>query len=333
MFLIRHVLRLSCLNGLNSPKHKQHTYTVQPYIHTHTHHMPRSLWPVWSSCHSYSDAYPNPITELLAYVRDRNQTSTRQDLNQWINFVYLRFIVFFFCLAGIDLSVIWAAVVTLTTKSAVCLCWCAVNPAAAVSFVAAKLKECSSRLPHILPLATCAGSPAHSTVCLHAHKHPIINNDLKPHSICCMKDVDFIGKTQIFWVMTLWWSRPCTITHIDGIHFICKENTSNVTHKNGPQVWPSKRPWKKPGVLQKQAQQQVDECMDCHRKQQSTTSGMGPADTRVCTENQNLKLPFWTYSNCSNHGILHLDEGTERALFNAVTVSPYRSVSSGTAAP
>lgn len=229
MFLIRHVLRLSCLNGLNSPKHKQHTYTVQPYIHTHPHHMPHSLWPVWSSCHSFSDAYPNPITELLACVRDRNQHPLPprfKSMNQLCVFM----VYCFFCLAGIDLSVIWAAVgsfVTLTTKSAVCLCWCAVNPAAVVSFVAAKLKECSNRLPHVLPLATCAGSPAHSTVCLHAHKHPIINNDLKPHSICCTKDVDFIGKTQIFWVMVhwaLWWSRPCTITHIDGIHFICKEN-------------------------------------------------------------------------------------------------------------
>lgn len=276
--------------------------------------------------------------------RQKQSTTTIHcflDSNQWTVFAYSQFIAFF-CLAGTDLSVIWAAVgalVTLTTKSALSLCWCAVKPAAAVSFVAAKLNECSNRLPHVLPLATRAGSPgrpARSFHCLsscpqtsHHQQWPEATRHLL-HEWCW-----FYCKTLLLWVMVhfmwaLWW-RPRTITHIDGIHFICEENTGNITHKNGPQAWVSQWPgWKKACVFA--PQRQVDGCIDCHREQQSTTSSMGPVDTRVCTENQNLKLSFRTYGHRSHHGVLHLDEGPERALFNTITVSPYCGVSSGSAA-
>lgn len=144
--------------ALNSPKHTQtHTYPYTPYATQSVAcviFLPSFLWCLSKPHHR--------VTGMCE--RQKQSTTTIHcflDSNQWTVFAYSQFIAFF-CLAGTDLSVIWAAVgalVTLTTRSALCLCWCAVKPAAAVSFVAAKLKKCSNRLPHVLPLATCAGSP------------------------------------------------------------------------------------------------------------------------------------------------------------------------------
>ncbi len=326
--------------ALNSPKHTQRT---NKYIPTHT------------ICHTVCGLCDLPAIPSLML----NQTPSQSywhvweieteyyhihcflDSNQWTVVAYSQFIAFFvlqqqiFCYLSccwgacdLDNQICTVCAGVLSSPLPLCHLW-------QLNWRSASIVSHSS-CPSPRVREAPGGQPAHSAVYLPAHKHPIINNDLKPHDICCMKDVDFIGKTRLLWVMVhfvwaLWW-RPRTITHIDGIHFICEENTANITHKNGPHAWVSQRPgWKKACVFA--PQQQVDECIDCHREQQSTTSSMGPVDIRVCTENKNLKLLFRTYGHRSHHGVLHLDEGPERALFNTITVSPYCGVSSGSAAP
>ncbi len=204
--------------ALNSPKHTQHTNT---YIPTHTicHTVcglcdlpailslmliqtpSQSYWHVWETETEY---YHHPLLPRL------------KSMNRLCVFtVYCFFFVLqeqTFLLSELLLGRLWPWQPNLH-----CVCAGALSSPLPLCH----LWQLNWRSALIVSHTSCpsprvqeapGGQPAHSAVCLPAHKHPIINNDLKPHGICCMNDVDFIAKHCSFGL----WSTSCE--HYDEDH-------------------------------------------------------------------------------------------------------------------